>query len=66
MFGSLRNNIGIARNSTGSHLRAISMHKIESKEISNRKYISKTILTCRERQANNATFLYDKENGPKE
>jgi len=28
------------------------MHKIESREISNRKYLSKTILACRERQAN--------------
>ena len=30
---------------------AISMHKIESRENSNRKYHSKTILACRERQA---------------
>jgi len=53
MFGSLRNNIGIAQNSTGSmiSIRAISMHKIESKEISNRKYLSKKILACRLRQA---------------
>jgi len=28
------------------------MHKIQSREISNRKYLSKTILACRERQAN--------------
>jgi len=28
------------------------MHKIERREISNRKYLSKTILACRERQAN--------------
>jgi len=27
------------------------MHKIESREISNRKYLSKTILACRERKA---------------
>jgi len=27
------------------------MHKIESREIPNRKYLSKTILACRERQA---------------
>jgi len=33
-------------------IRAISMHKIESREISNRIYLSKTILACRERQAN--------------
>jgi len=30
------------------------MHKIESRVISNRKYLSKTILACRERQAKNA------------
>jgi len=29
------------------------MHKIESREISNRKYLSKTILACRSRQAKN-------------
>jgi len=29
------------------------MHKIESREISNRKYLPKTILACRERQAYN-------------
>ena len=34
-------------------VRAISMHKTESRETSNRKYLSKTILACRERQANN-------------
>ena len=44
-------------------IRAISMHIIESRGISNRKYLSKTILACRERQAKN-TFrkcpsLYD-------
>jgi len=27
------------------------MHKVESGETSNRKYLSKTILACRERQA---------------
>jgi len=27
------------------------MHKIESRETSDRKYLSKTILACRERQA---------------
>jgi len=27
------------------------MHKIESRETSNRKYLSKTILACRSRQA---------------
>jgi len=32
---------------------AISMHKIESRDISNREYLSKTILACRERQAKN-------------
>jgi len=32
-------------------IRAISMHKKESREISNRKYLSKTILACRSRQA---------------
>ena len=57
MFGSLRNNIGIARNSTGSNLH--SMHKIESRETSNRKYLSKTILACRERQAKNNTICTD-------
>jgi len=30
-------------------IQAISMHKIESWEISNRKYLSKTILACREK-----------------
>jgi len=30
---------------------SIRMHKIESRETSNRKYLSKTILACRERQA---------------
>ena len=44
-------------------IRAISMHIIESRGITNRKYLSKTILACRERQAKN-TFrkcpsLYD-------
>ena len=34
-------------------IRAISMHKIESMECSNRKYLFKTILACRERQFNN-------------
>jgi len=34
-------------------IRAINMHKIESREISNRKYLSKTILACRKRQAKN-------------
>jgi len=29
------------------------MHKTESRDISNRKYLSKTILACRERQAKN-------------
>jgi len=32
-------------------VRAISMHRTESRDISNRKYLSKTILACRERQA---------------
>jgi len=36
-----------------SHPILHSMHKIESRETSNRKYLSKTILACRERQANN-------------
>jgi len=27
------------------------MHKIESRDFTNRKYLSKTILACRERQA---------------
>ena len=45
MLGSLRNNIESVRNSmVPIFIRAISMHKIESKEISNRKYLSKTIL----------------------
>jgi len=56
MFGSLRNNIGIARNSTGSHLRG--MHKIESRETLNRKYLSKTILACRERQAKKSLRVF--------
>jgi len=30
---------------------SIRMHKLESRETSNRKYLSKTILACRERQA---------------
>jgi len=34
-------------------IRAISKHKIESREISNRKNLSKTKLVCRERQAKN-------------
>ena len=50
MFGSLRNNIGIARISTGSQsIQAISMHKIESREISNRKYISKQYWTAHQK-----------------
>jgi len=32
-------------------IRAISINKIESRDISNRKYFSKTILACREQQA---------------
>jgi len=33
------------------------MHKIESRETSNRKYLSKTILACRKRQAKNS-YMY--------
>jgi len=33
------------------------MHKIESREISNRKYLSKTILACRERHAKKGEVL---------
>ena len=55
MFGILRNNIGIARTRlVPISIWAISMHKIESREILNRKYLSKTILACRERQAKKA------------
>jgi len=43
-------------------IRAFSMHKIESKDISNRKYLSKTILACRSRQSKkqnkNTLFLF--------
>jgi len=39
-------------------IRAISMHKIESREISNWKYLSKTILACRERQANKVEIYF--------
>jgi len=54
MFGSLRKYIGIARTRlVPISIRAISMHKIESREISNRKYLSKTILACGEMQAKN-------------
>ena len=56
MFGSLRNNIGIARNSTGSHLH--SMHKIESRETSNRKYLSKTILNGKPKKSLNEKCWY--------
>ena len=38
-------------------IRAISMHKIESRESSNRKYLSKTILACRERQAKKGSIF---------
>ena len=38
-------------------IREISMHKIESREISNRKYLSKTILAYRARQANKFFFF---------
>ena len=38
-----------------SHPILHSMHKIESRETSNRKYLSKTILACREQQAKNLT-----------
>ena len=38
-------------------IRAISMHKIESRESSNRKYLSKTILACCERQAKHKGVL---------
>jgi len=58
MFGSLRNNIGIAETRlVPISIRAISMHKIESGEISNRKYLSKTILACRELQAKKVIML---------
>ena len=36
---------------------SIRMHKVESRETSNQKYLSKTILACRERQAKNTNFL---------
>jgi len=42
------------------------MHKIECREISNRKYLSKTILACRERQAKNPisyNLLYSGDGG---
>jgi len=38
-------------------VRAISMHRTESRDISNRKYLSKTILACRERQAKKVHML---------
>ena len=54
LFGSLR----MISNSPETRLvsisvRANSMHRTESRDISNRKYLSKTILACRERQAKN-------------
>jgi len=45
---------------TGAGRRLISMHKIESREISKRKYLSKTILACRERQANKRQLKFGK------
>ena len=42
-------------------IRAISMHKIESREISNRTYLSKTILACREQQAKNMCYMLKTE-----
>ena len=55
MFGSLHNNISESPETqlVPISIREISMLKIESRDISNRKYLSKTILACRERQAKN-------------
>jgi len=39
---------------------SIRMHKVESRETSNRKYLSKTILACRERQAKKPCKLLTK------
>ena len=72
MFGCLRNSIGIARNSSVVYVTVseslvtrlvlisvacIQLNKIESRETSNRKYLSKSILACRERQANNSHVI---------